>query len=137
MRKRGRSLASESDMKFNPNLPAKTKQFFWATFIPDRAPKFKMYSQRGHALNSFQYREDGILYEWDAEREEWTEVYRLTAKQKSTHCENCGEVTQDSHRLLGGSYLNRGHHVWIDKETDFPRLIWACYDCERLLRKLR
>lgn len=126
-------------MDFNPNKPAQTKEYFWATYIPDRRPQFKMYAQRGHALSAFKYRDNGILYTWDKKKEEWTEVYRLENDTKPDNCENCGapiKVWRKS-AVIGtdGYWTYPGERVWVDKKTDHPRLIHVCYDCERRLRR--
>jgi hypothetical protein len=117
-------------LEFNPNEPAKTKQFFWATYIPSRRPNFKLHSNRGHALNAFANHFWGaILYKW--ENDEWVEIYREEKDDAKTsrYCENCGK---DLKRPDYGSYW--GTKMWIDKKTDKPRRIMACYECERLLR---
>lgn len=125
-------------MQFDPNKPAKTKQFFWATYIPDRRPNFKMHANRGHALNAFQYRSNAILYKWDEKKEEWVEVYRVENWKDNDHpdCEHCGKRTLDNLMRNGGRYwdYNRGSRIWIGKKTDSPKQIWVCRDCERMLR---
>src|SRR5690242_5050196 len=110
-------------MDFDPNQPSKvaqTKQFFWATFIPNRRPTFKVYSNRGHALNSFQYRDNAILYNWNGTQ--WEEVYRIENWKDSSNCERCGDPIK---------YADR---AWIDRHTDSPRLITCCFSCKRKLR---
>lgn len=122
-------------MQFNPNKPAKTKQFFWATYIPYRQPEFKMHSNRGHALNAFKYKNDAILYKWNPEKEEWIEIYRMENWRTNEHpnCEGCGKQTLDP--TVRYAY-NSGDRVWINKDDDMKlKQIWVCYDCERQLRR--
>lgn len=72
--------------KFNPNDIKKSeeKPYIWATYIPDRKPKFKVYNNRGYASSSIKYRsrymgnstyrvmDDCTL--WNLVGEEWVEV---------------------------------------------------------------
>jgi hypothetical protein len=46
-------------MKFNPNKDAsKPKVMIWGTFIQNRRPKWKTYSQLSHAIASLKDKED-------------------------------------------------------------------------------
>ena len=115
-------------MQFNPNKPGMTKNYFFATFIPDRRPQFKMYSNRGHALNAFQYKDEGILYEWDTTKNEWEEIYR-EEKDGFTHetCDVCGDSMM---RDIGGRSYKFGQRIWVDRDTDKPHRIQVHYNCK-------
>lgn len=100
----------------------------WATFVPDRKPKFKTYVDRGHALNAFQYRDNAILYKWSAKSGEWVEVFReedVGAGYMRRTCEKCRAEDK---------YVSR---IWVRKAGKIVepfRRIWACSNCERLMR---
>lgn len=117
-------------MDFNPNKPALTKNYFWATYIPDRRPNFKMYSQRGHALNSFQYKSKGILYKWI--EEEWKEIFRLDESfKKSDNCQLCNASLIREYRTNHVRRYNNGERKWINLDADRLGLIWVCRHCKR------
>jgi hypothetical protein len=107
-------------MDFNPNIPAKRKEFFWATYIPDRRPEFKMHTKRAHALNAAQYRNNYILYQWVDN--EWVERSRLE-NFYDQKCHYCGYYFEGYQRY-------GGYSEWIDKDTDFPKRVRVCYECK-------
>lgn len=111
---------------FNPNKPALTKSYFWATYIPNRRPDFKLHLNRGHALNAFMYGREGILYQWDKANSWWIEITRVESKgkPKPTHCERCG----------GSDEMSYPRWRWVDKHTDAPRMLQICRTCDRLQR---
>lgn len=124
-------------MDFNPNKPAKTKKFFWATYIPYRNPEFKMHSQRGHALSAFQYKSDVILYQWDQTKEEWVEVYRIekistdTRAQNVLYCEKCGD--EIPRNTWGGRHAYRGWWPCEPNEHGFDReYLQVCSACDKI-----
>jgi len=102
---------------FDPNN-LKRRDMIWATYFPDRKPPFKVYSNRGHALSSFMYRESGVLYNMIDDK--WVEVYKLEPREERvTHCELCGEHEK---------YLTR---KWF-KENGLE-LIYVCNKCRKRL----
>lgn len=104
-------------LDFNPNSPAITKNYFWATYIPSRSNKFKLHANRGHALNAISWRNEGILYKWNLEKKEWEEIYRIEdGLRQENKCSVCNTE-------LSNAYYYR---AWVDKDTDNPKLAVFC-----------
>lgn len=79
-------------MTFDPNTPSNDKgrklnyDYLWATYIPDRTPKFKIHGIRGQAISAVKYRsrwstmenrinDPGVkLYKRDTVDSPWVEV---------------------------------------------------------------
>lgn len=117
-------------MEFNPNKPGITKEFFWATYIPNRRPKFKLHSNRGHALNAVKYeiRHDSILYKWSSLEREWIECFRLENYTKPSTCDQCGIS------LIDPKYSwSTGSMRWVDKDLR-PQLICVCKTCAKEIK---
>lgn len=113
-------------LEFDPNDPSKQKkQPVWATYIPDRrGPAFKQHSDRGKALNAFQYRTQGILYHWKlnvSHGGQWVEVARVEGR--SDNCEKCG-VKLRTYWNDEGEYRES---VWVGKPK--LRKIDVCQEC--------
>lgn len=122
-------------LEFDPNNPAKQKNRpVWATYIPKRkGSKFKQHTDRGKALNAFQYAY-GILYHWEpvindegVAEPQWVEVSRR--EKSSENCERCGV------KFKSGKYppppddgTEYHHGVWIGRPT--LRKVDVCGDCE-------
>ena len=77
------------DLDFNPNKLPPTIE--WATYVPDRttAPKFKVHTNRGHALNALTG--IGILFRFVDGR--WVEVYRCDDDEYAHKCDVCNKST--------------------------------------------
>lgn len=136
-------------MDFDPNA-AKAK-LPWATYVPNRSPKFKMHKQRGHALSA-NYYNNYILYKWDSNTDRWEEVYRLEdwtppTKDSDTRCDQCGGslptygeyYAKDSAYYQMQHYKDRilYHHEWArknDKIVDPPRMVTLCQTCHNANR---
>jgi len=116
-------------MDFDPNVnrkaPGKPE---WATYIPDRKPQFKVYTNRGHALNSFQYRSNVILYRL-GDNGKWIEAFRIEDWSPAIRCELC--TTSVLKVSPTGQVYNVGYRKWIDKETDHPKIITVCMGCRK------
>lgn len=112
-------------LTFNPNQPAKTKQYLWATYIPDRHPAFKLHHQSNHAKSAFQYRGNGILYKWDSINEEWKEIFRVENSEYQT-CEHGGSP-KENYRT---KKIYHQYYKWIGKDES-SRKIAVCIDCCR------
>jgi hypothetical protein len=118
-----------SNLDFNPNTPAKTKHYFWATFIPDRHPKFKMYSQRGHALASLQYRDKAIIFKWDQDKDEWVEKFRREkSPNPKDYCNGCDTYLVNTSPYSGQSY-NIGNLYWRGDDDNLHQ-VTLCYKCK-------
>lgn len=80
------------NMKFNPNKLI-SKEYKWATFIPDRKPDFKVYHNRGHATSSLKshsvYTSGSYVIPpdctlWEHNGTEWVEImFRHTYSRDS------------------------------------------------------
>lgn len=70
--KRGASTYKETDLKNDCPVKMAFGNKIWGTFIPDRRPKFKAYSNRGHALSSLMYRKDTVY-----ENDKWTGMSKI------------------------------------------------------------
>lgn len=126
-----------SKLQFDPNDKSSPKAPEWATYIPDRNPQWKVYTQRGHALSSFQYKKDVILYQWMTvtERNElgkWVEVYRIEDWKPDTRCFDCTVSTiREGYggldRGWGPGMYNAGRRAW---EQDPLRIVTVCDDCK-------
>lgn len=115
-------------MDFNPNQPAKTKNYHWATYIPGRNPTFKIHHQSNHAKSAFQYRGEGILYKWNGDKNEWEEVFRLERDDELETCPHGGSPRQPT----PWNQNPKGHNYrrWVGKDEN-SRLIAVCNNCHR------
>jgi hypothetical protein len=110
-------------MEFNPNT-MKKPVYNWATYIPNRrGSKFKVHKNLGHAKSAFQYRNEGIIYEFDGN--EWVEVYRLEKKTEHRYCDWCNKDTLNAPARY--KYYS-GQLVW-SKVAHIDQ-IYLCYDCK-------
>lgn len=124
-------------MTFNPN-DKQPKAIEWATYIPNRKPKFKTHKGKGQALNAFTYRSNAILYKYNFDKGEWIEIYRVEDKQKPETCAHCSKSTMEDSPYKPYNRSNRGQFIWErvrpgGKTADPPRQIYVCRDCETLL----
>jgi hypothetical protein len=115
-------------MQFNPNKPALTKKYLWATFLPSRNPEFKLHAQENYAKSAFSYRNDGILYMWNSQTEQWDEVFRLENGQYET-CEHGGSLVQNKWDKKPYHQYKR----WIGRGMDSKKIA-VCRDCDRAPR---
>lgn len=100
---------------FDPNDTKQPEAPSWATYVPGRSGKaFKVYTKRAHALNSFTYAANAILYRRDGDQ--WVEVHRV----------------EEDRQNWGGGRCACGAHAhrrWVDLDTDQPRTAYICYAC--------
>lgn len=96
---------------FDPNDRKSPQAPTWATYIPSRRTKpFKVYVNRGHALNAFQYQPDGILYEFVDGG--WVERARLEGFQPADYCDDCGTyLLKEGY----GGWRNNGYVKWVEQ----------------------
>lgn len=99
---------------FDPNETNKPQAPQWATYFPDRAPKFKVHTHRGHALNAFQERSTGILYEYLDNK--WIERIQLSGDRRPSSCGRCGRECYPSRKFT------------IDDSTATSE--WLCHPCK-------
>lgn len=127
-------------LQFDPNTAPGPKAKLWATYIPDRSPKFKPHTNIGQAKNAIGYGCDwgqgakgrpAIMYQWA--NEQWVEVDRFDA---SPLCDHCGQdyktrphtVTHDNpayNRV--DCRLHRLHESGISPVWKKPRVCSVCY----------
>lgn len=98
---------------FDPNETNKPQAPQWATYFPDRRPKFKVHSNRGHAINAFQGRYTGVLYEWHEGT--WVDQLQIYRDGRPKTCPKCSKDL----------YCTRKIRV-IDNEFIAE---WACTYC--------
>lgn len=116
---------------FDPNKLNKP-DFEWATYIPARNPKFKIHSNRGKALNAFNYRDNVILYRMV--NGTWIEQYRIEnfpnrPSMKPKTCDRC-----DKYEF----YLSSEWDRFNGKIKDDPfKRMYVCSQCRRELRGRR
>jgi hypothetical protein len=112
-------------MDFNPNNLNAPEAPIWATYVPERRPKFKSHTQRSHALGAFQYRRNVILYKFiDSE---WVEVYRIeNGHDDVMSCDRCGGQPEYGYWR---SVWERGEDGKI--KEPLRRLALCSWDCQR------
>jgi hypothetical protein len=110
-------------VEFNPNKPAQTKKYIWATYVPDRHPAFKLHAQQNHAKSAFQYRSNAILYAWNSDTSEWEEVFRVENNDYPV-CEHGGSPSP---------YGGHTYHKWVGKGRESKRFAICkyCYFTKR------
>jgi hypothetical protein len=112
-------------LEFDPNKNKKP-EYNWATYVPDRHPKFKAHRHKGHAKNAFQYRDQIILYKWNEDTQLWDEIYQVDGYPNE--CYKCKKPGTTYYSGKRGVYL---HTIWHPNK-EFKR-IEICYECEREL----
>lgn len=116
---------------FDPNN-RKPPAIEWSTYIPNREPQFKLHKRKSDALNAFTYRNTAILYQYDFEKNEWAEVYRIEDRVKPENCDVCDATTKIVRESGGGrTYTyDSGNFAWV-KGANPPRQVWMCRSCYR------
>lgn len=111
-------------MDFDPNADyGPPTAPVWATYVPDRSPRFKTYTNRGHALNAFQYVKSAVLYR--REDDQWVEVERYDRRGEHP-CASCGRDV-DPHYGRQKQWKRKNNKI-----VDPPQLVFFCgYDCAR------
>jgi hypothetical protein len=118
-------------VKTPPSIPNKPqKSHIYATYSPKRSPKFKTYSNLGHAKNAMQYAgnqfyRDMILYV--LEGDEWVPKVVI---EPITQCEVCKGKNEhlESSRYFRG-YATVHYHVKPNFLT-----VFACDFCAKSIR---
>jgi hypothetical protein len=113
-------------MDFDPNAEPRPQAPTWATYVPSRSgKKFKVYTNRGHALTSCVGLPVSVLYRWLDHQ--WVEVSRFDRRERDA-CDVCGAEIDDR-RTYGRTVWSRDEKGRIE---DLPRLLLVCgYDCQK------
>jgi hypothetical protein len=115
----------------------------WASYCPNRSPKFKTHGNRGFAINSIHNHGYGVLYKFEDGR--WVETARIESRAfKKTRCDACSGnlLTKDETRYdynLGqyvktGRKVNDGTQVFEKRRGKIvspERVLTLCHGCRK------